>query len=184
VKFATPNATTKEARHNFKMDHEADTLKENGHTIYLVRVALVAGEYKLFDVTGSASAFPFNSIFVVPLNMDLNIAPNSVAYAGRITAKLRERKGEEFRAGPLVPLIDQSVTGMSGGTWDVSVENRAEKDIAYFRTTFPALKEVTIDTKPLPAFDRAAAQRMWEGEAPEPKKTAEAAKAPEQVASK
>ena len=178
VKFAKPNATTKEERQNFKMNSDTDTLQENGHTVYLARVALVAGEYKLFDVTGMASAFPFNSMFVVPLNMDLKVAPDSVVYAGRITAKLRERKGEEFRAGPVIPLIDQSVSGMSGGTWDVAVENMAEKDIAYFRNTFPALKDTTINTQPLPAFDRAAAQRLWEGEAPEPKK------APEQVAAK
>lgn len=184
VKFAKPNATTKEERQNFKMDTDTDTLQENGHTVYLARIALVAGEYKLFDVTGMASAFPFNSLFVVPLNMDVNLAPNSVVYAGRVTAKLRDRKGDEFRAGPMVPLIDQAVTGMSGGTWDVSVDNMAEKDVAYFRTSFPALKDVTIDTKPLPAFDRAAAQRLWEGEAPEPKKATEPAKAPAQVAVK
>lgn len=160
------------------MDEDLDTLQENGRTIYLARIALAAGEYKLYDVTGMARAFPINGFFTVPLNMDVKVAPNSVVYAGRVTAKLRDRKGEEFRAGPLLPLIDQSVAGMSGSTWEVAVENLEEKDIAHFRDTFPALKDVTIETRALPAFDRAAAQRLWDGENTEPKR------APEQVASK
>ncbi|MFC6522400.1 hypothetical protein ACFQAT_24445 [Undibacterium arcticum] len=146
VKFAKPDAQSKKDRQNFKLNKDIDTLRENGRTVYLARVALAAGEYKLFDVTGMASAFPFNSMFVVPLNLDLTVKPNSVTYVGRVTAKLRERKGDEFRAGPLIPLIDQAVTGMSGGTWDVSVDNLEQKDIEHFRAEYPVLNGVAIET--------------------------------------
>ena len=174
----------KEDPHNFKFNKDADSLQENGRTVYLVRLALTGGEYKLYDVTGTASAFPINSFFVVPLNLDLKVQPGSVTYVGRMTAKLRDRVGNEFRAGPVIPLIDQSVSGMSGGTWDVSIDNLAEQDIALFRATYPALNNVTIETSPLPKFDRTAAQRLWDGETPTPQKAAEPAKPAAQVAAK
>lgn len=183
VKTAKQDPQGKEDPHNFKFSKD-DSLQENGHTVYLARLALVGGEYKLYDVTGSASAFPINSLFVVPLNMDLKVKPGSVTYIGRVTAKLRDRVGNEFRAGPVIPLIDQSISGMSGGTWDVSVDNLAEQDIALFRATYPVLNNVAIETSPLPKFDRAAAQRLWDGVPQTPAKAPEPAKPAAQVAAK
>jgi hypothetical protein len=180
VKLAKPGAQSKEDRQNFKLNKDTDTQQVNGRTVYLARIALPPGDYKLMDVEGSANAFPIISLFAVPLNMDLKVKPNSVTYIGRVTAKLRERKDGEFRAGPLVPLIDQSVSGMSGGTWDVSVDNMSPQDLEQFKAAYPALKTVTVETSPLPPFDRAAAQRLWEGDAPEPK----AAEPAKQVAAK
>ncbi|MGB9109836.1 MAG: hypothetical protein WCC39_14235 [Telluria sp.] len=180
VKLEKPGAQTKEDRQNFKFSKDTDAMQENGHDLYLVRLALVAGDYKVVNVTGKASAVPINSLFEVPLLSDLKVKPNSVTYVGRVTAKLRDRVGNEFRAGPVVPLIDQAITGMSGGTWDVSVENAAARDIGLFRAAYPALKDVAIDTAPLPAFDRQAVQRWWDGEV----KTAEPHTPPAQVAAK
>lgn len=183
VKFAQPGAQSKEERQNFKMSEGNDTVTEGGKTVYLARMALVNGAYKLYDVTGMASAFPLHGFFVVPLNVDLQVKPNSVTYVGRITAKMRDRKGDEFRAGPLLPLIDQAVTGFSGSTWDVSIDNQEQKDLALFRANFPVLKDVAIDVAPLPAFDRAAAQLLWDGNFEDTKK-AEPMKPAAQVASK
>lgn len=184
VKMGKLDAQGKPEPLNFKFNKDTDSLQEKGRTVYLVRLALIEGEYKLYDVTGSASAFPINSFFVVPLNLDVKVKPGSVTYVGRMTAKLRDRVGNEFRAGPVIPLIDQSISGMSGGTWDVSIDNLAEQDIALFRATYPVLNNVAIETSPLPKFDRAAAQRMWDGETQTPQKTAEPAKPAAQVAAK
>lgn len=163
VKLEQPNAQSKEERQNFKLDEDEDTVKEGDRIVYLTRMALKPGQYKLGDVTGQAKGFPFIGTFVVPLLMDLEVKPNSITYVGRLTAKLRPRQGEEFRAGPVIPLIDQSVTGLSGGTWDVTTEDLSEKDLALFRSNFPVLTTATIENAPLPPFDRAAVQRWWEG---------------------
>ncbi|TQK04753.1 hypothetical protein [Herbaspirillum sp. SJZ107] len=164
VKLARPNAQSKEERQNFKLDKDVDAVQENGHSIYLVRASLAPGEYKLQEVMGLAKGFPIMGTFIVPLNTDLKVKPGSIVYIGRIKATLRDRVGNEFRAGPLLPLLDQSVAGMSGGTWDVTYENLADKDIGLFRAAYPVLGNVNVETAPLPAFDRAAAQRQWEGE--------------------
>lgn len=171
VKLELPNAKSKEERQNFKLNENEDTVVDGGRVVYLTRMALKPGTYKMGDVTGLARAFPFVGTFVVPLLMDLEVKPNSITYVGRVTAKLRPRQGDEFRAGPVVPLIDQAATGLSGGTWDVTTENMSQRDLALFRAQFPALQSATIETAPLPPFDRAAAQRWWDGDTSSTTKT-------------
>lgn len=171
VKLELPNAKSKEERQNFKLNEDEDTVVSGERVVYLTRMALKPGKYKLGDVTGLAHAFPFVGTFVVPLLMDLEVKPNSITYVGRVTAKLRPRKEDEFRAGPLVPLIDQAATGMSGGTWDVTTDNMSQRDLPLYRAQFPALESAIIETAPLPLFDRAAVQRWWNGDTSLPAKT-------------
>lgn len=178
VHVEKPGAQSKEDRQNFKIDKDTDATRANGQEVYLLRLALVAGEYRLVDVFGMARAFPVNGMFTVPLVANLKVKPNSVTYIGRVTAKLRKRAGGEFRAGPVIPLLDQAIAGMSGGTWDIAIENLADQDVGLFRAAYPVLNNVNIDTAALAPFDRAAAQRWWEGESAPADKAAEPATAP------
>jgi hypothetical protein len=170
VNIEKPNAQSKQERQNFKLDKDADTIKtEDGHTLFLVRMALEPGPYKLMAVTGMARAFPINGFFQVPLIADFNLKPGSVVYLGRVTATLRSRESGEFRAGPLIPLIDQAIAGMSNSTWDVTIDDRSETDLALFRQTFKAVDSASIVKSPLPPFDRVAAQRWWDNSSPKDK---------------
>jgi hypothetical protein len=163
VNVEKPNAQNKQDRQNFKVDKNEDAfVSEDGRTLFLTRMALEPGQYQLVAVTGFARAFPISAIFQVPLVTDFNLQPGSITYLGRVSASLRARKSGEFRAGPLLPLIDQSVAGMSTSTWDVTIENRADVDVPLYHKTFKALTSVSIATAPLPPFDRAAAQRWWD----------------------
>ncbi|ADJ27951.1 hypothetical protein [Nitrosococcus watsonii] len=160
VKLEKPNAQSNQDRQNFKLAKNTDAVEENGHTIYMARIALEPGLYKLAEVSGQANAFPFyGTTFMVPLLLDLEVAPHSVTYIGRVTAELWPRQEGEFRAGSIIPLIEQSVAGISTGTWDITVDDRSEKDIALFRANYPALATIPINSNPLPSFDRAALQR-------------------------
>lgn len=163
VNVEKPNAQNKQDRQNFKVDKDQDAfVSEDGRTLFLTRMALEPGQYRLMAVTGLARAFPINAMFQVPLVTDFNAQPGSITYLGRISATLHHRKEGEFRAGPLIPLIDQSVAGMSTSTWDVDIENRSDIDVPLYQKTFAALKSATIATTPFPPFDRAAAQQWWE----------------------
>jgi hypothetical protein len=170
IGFETPTAQSSDDRHIFRVNKHADAVQDNGKTVYLARLAFVGGEYKLQSVMGMASAFPFNAMFVVPLGIDVKVKPNSVTYVGRLKAQMRRREKGEFRAGPVVPLIDQAAAGMVRSTWEVSVDNNAEKDLALFRENYPVLKGVNVETGPMLKFDRAVAQRLWEGTSPGDKK--------------
>jgi hypothetical protein len=163
VNVEKPNAQSKQDRQNFKMDKDQDIfVSEDGHTLILTRMALEPGQYRLMAVMGFARAFPISALFQVPLVTDFNVQPRSITYLGRVSATLRSRKSGEFRAGPLFPLIDQSVAGMSTSTWDVTIENRADVDVPLYQKTFKALTAASIATMPLPPFDRAAAQAWWD----------------------
>ncbi|WP_460838679.1 hypothetical protein [Noviherbaspirillum agri] len=146
-------------------------------------MALEPGKYRLAEIMGNANAFPIASLFVVPLYLDLDVSPNSITYVGRVTAKLRPRQEGEFRAGPLVPLIDQAVAGMSTGTWDVTVDDRSEKDVALFKANYPVLGNASVNRELLPPFDRVAVQRLWDGQQDEKQPAkAQSVKAPAVVA--
>ena len=158
-----PNGTVSGEMFGFHFTEDADAVIEDTHKIYLARFSLDAGNYQLLRVLGDANAFPFHGWFDVPLLAPLTATAGSVTYVGRVTAKLRPRENNEFRAGPLIPLVDQALTGVSTSTWDITIDNQADKDLALFRQTFPALVDTQIAVASLPPFDREAAQKAWEG---------------------
>ena len=162
VNVERPSAQSKQDRQNFVLDKDKDSVKdEGGHTLFLVRMALEPGPYQLSAVTGFAAAFPISGTFEVPLLADFNVQPRTIVYVGRVTATLRSRESGEFRAGPVIPLIDQSVSGMSRSTWDVTINDRSDKDVPLLRQKFKALESASIISSPLPSFDRMAIQRWW-----------------------
>ena len=158
-----PNGSDKEEALGFRITENVDAVAEEGHKIYLARVALAPGQYKVVHVFGDANAFPFHGFFFVPIFEPLVVTPGSITYIGRVSATLRPRADGEFRAGPLLPLIDQSVTGVSVSTWEINIDNKSEQDLALYRSTYPFLAGAQIAVAPLPPFDRAAAQRRWDG---------------------
>lgn len=147
---------------NFKLNPKNDAIKEDGRDVYLVRMALEPGQYRLQDIFGMAGAFPINCALDIPLQLDFNLAPGTIAYAGRIKAVWRKREGNEFRAGPVLPLLDQSICGASDGTFDVEVMNAADKDIALFKNNFSVLNGANITTQTLPPFDKERARQWWD----------------------
>lgn len=165
ISFEKPNTTTDQPDiHKFGIKNSDSVESKNGSNIYILSMDLEPGKYKLRGISGHANAFPFLGTFFIPLHMDIQIQKNAVIYAGRVKAELRPRQGNEFRAGPALPLIDQSATGLSSGTFDVAVEDLSQEDISLFRTTYSALGNAKIDTALLPPFDRTKVQLWWEND--------------------
>jgi hypothetical protein len=90
----------------------------------------------------------------VPLLLPMDLPPGKVVYAGRIEAVNRPRAGDELRAGPVVPLVDEAAAGYSGGAFDVRVVDASAEDLAFFKQEFPALRDHTIETMLWPAWVR------------------------------
>ena len=129
---------------------------------YLLRFELAPGDYVIHGMHAMTFSFPFTGNFLLPLHIPLTSRDGGVYYLGHVQAVVRERVGEEFRAGPVIPLIDQAVAGASGGTFEIAVSDRQEADEAAFRARFPALQGVMVKKAILPAFDRAKAQEWWQ----------------------
>lgn len=146
----------------FRVDKDAGDTASELHNKFLLRMALEPGHYELISIFGNANAFPFNGFFRLPLLMDIDVPANSVTYIGRVNAVLRPRTGNEFRAGSVIPLIDQAATGVSGSTFDVVTADASQDDLPEFVTKFPVLSQTEIQKSLLPAFNRDKAQIWWE----------------------
>jgi hypothetical protein len=150
-----------EDRLNFVLDQAAKSETAAGND-YLVRMELENGKYVLRSMTGFSRSFPIMGTFTAPLHFKIDSQDKGLLYIGHIDAFVRERVGEEFRAGLVIPLIDQAVTGFANGTWDITISDRYDADVAAFRKKFPALANIEVKKSILPAFDRKVAQEWWE----------------------
>lgn len=131
-------------------------------TTYLVRFRADDSFRSVVGMNALASSFPFNGFYFVPLNATLDDDAPGVYYLGAVKATIRERKDNEFRAGPVIPLIDQAVTGASTGTFDITIADQYEKDLQLFKTAFPVLSGAEVTKKLLSPWDRSKAQLAWE----------------------
>jgi hypothetical protein len=127
-------------------------------------MSLPPGKYVVRGISGSSGIFPVRGNFFVPMHSGIEVKPKSVVYIGQVQAKVRERneQAKEFRAGAVIPLIDQAVTGFSSGTWEISIRDGFNEDMGKFKNAFPVLVPATVTKQILPAFDRNKAQVWWE----------------------
>lgn len=157
-------ATGKVENIRFEIDDKArneTNLPSEGNT-YFLRMELDPGDYVIRAMFSKSSSFMVLGWFKTPLNIKMAAPGKGVFYLGRVNATVRERQGDEFRAGTMVPLIDQAVVGASTGTFDVDISDNWQKDGPAFLAKFPALQNADIQSTILPPFDRPLAQRLWE----------------------
>jgi len=129
---------------------------------YVFRGLVKPGKYVVRGITGMSQHFPIVANFFVPLHCEITIESGKVIDLGKVVAKVRERTGNEFKAGASIPLIDQAVAGFSGGTFDVQITAESEEDIQRLKSLFPVLRGTTIVAMTMPAFNRDKAQKWWE----------------------
>lgn len=157
-------ATDKSGRFNFKTDDKGRWVErdEESGNKYLVRMQLPPGQYEIVGMTALTKHFPIVGTYFAPIHAHLDVQPGgSITYLGHVDATIRERKGNEFKAGPSIPLIDQAVAGASTGTFDIVVTDAFDAEEPVFRSTFAGLKDATIRKSVLPPWDRTLAQKWW-----------------------
>lgn len=130
--------------------------------LQLIRIEVTKGDYILRGFNAGYNAFILYGSFFVPIHENITIDKHGVYYLGNIDAVVRKRQGNEFKAGPSLPIIDQGLVGASGGTFDIKISDNYEEDIKIFKNKFAALKSVNIAKKILPEFNRPRAQEWWE----------------------
>lgn len=173
IRVQKENAQGNEGLVVFYMDQDAGKPESELNNKFWFRLPMEPGEYKLRSIAGMANAFPFIGFFEIPLLLKFSVSKDSVVYIGHIETTLRPRQGDEFRAGPVIPLVDQGITGISGGTFDVTIKDESASEIANFVSLFPVLNGTQIKTSILPAWNRSKAQLFWENNGTEQGKTTE-----------
>ena len=111
---------------------------------YLVSLQLSPGLYSIEEIAGGSGVFPVAGRYSFPIHAQFQIHQNRVTYIGNIEMVNRERKDDEPRSGGILPLIDQSVTGFSDGTFDVSISDSYDKDTKAFKEQFKLLSNHEI----------------------------------------
>ncbi len=167
------NWGAKESSLKFQLNRKTGTTETNGQLEYLASLALSPGRYHFEGISGIAAAFPFVGNFFIPVVSDFEVKPDSVSYLGHLKAIMRPRREGEFRAGSVIPLIDQAASGMISHSWDIAIDDQSAADLASFRKHVPALESLEVHVEPMPPWDRAAAQLRWDGQSEqEPKQDA------------
>lgn len=138
------------------------TVPDTAKNTYVFRGLVKPGKYVVRGINGMSSHFPINGSFFVPLHCEIAIEAGKVIDLGKVVATVRERTGNEFKAGPSIPLIDQAVAGFSGGTFDIRISAQSAEELQRLKSLFPALRGTVIVAQTLPPFDRAKAQQWWE----------------------
>lgn len=142
---------------------DGDTYINNpNNNTYIFRGLFKPGKYVVRGITGMTSSFPFMGNYFVPLHCEIEVPAGQVIDLGKVVATIRERAGNEFRAGPVIPLVDQAVMGFSGGTFEVQMQANQEAELHRLKSIFPALQNATIVAQAMPPFDRNKAQQWWE----------------------
>jgi len=138
-----------------------DESETNQYEEAVVSFSLPPGKYQLrtLGVASQSLLTPGNGM--VPVYTRFDVKPQQVVYLGRIEAVRRERKNDsELRAGIVIPLIDQAVSGYSGGTFDVVIRDSYENDLATLRKLYPALEKVQVTKAVLPKWRKPSDEDM------------------------
>lgn len=112
---------------------------------YLVSMKCVPGEHRFQNIGGSSSHFPIYGSFVIPVSNSFDIQPGKVVYLGRIEAVNRKRVGNQPRAGSVIPLLDQGVSGFGGGSWHIKIYDNYEEDVAAFKQKYPFIGNYAVE---------------------------------------
>lgn len=121
---------------------------------YLVSAQLPPGRHVLRHILGVSESALVEGSFCIPLLLGFELPEGKIVHLGRIEAVNRPRSENELRAGIVIPLIDQAVTGFANGTFDVRVTPASQDDIALFKQRYPALQSRHIECVSLPSWDR------------------------------
>lgn len=148
--------------------HEVDFLGKNetlspatGNS-YLVRLELEPGEYRILGLTSIGQSMFITSPYFTPLLSSISVREPGFFYLGHIEGVIRERKGDEFHAGGILPTQEQRLTGGFGGTWDVMITNQWAEDQGKYQTRFPAIAQASVQPTVLAPYNRNAAQAWWD----------------------
>jgi hypothetical protein len=127
----------------------------DGVLYHMVSLPLPKGRYRIVFMRGFGvleqhidkidSGDSWLGSFDWPQSHPFEITTAGVTYLGRVNMHLRERQNEsEPRAGGMFGILEQRVTGFYPGTFDVTISDSYESDLAMFSGRYPSLKGMQV----------------------------------------
>lgn len=145
---------------NIKFDCANSVLESpEGYLDHLISMQLPPGDYTLTNFSGSSTIGGKASVWVPPgsfswnFSAEFNLIPNKIVYLGRMEAINRDRIGNEKQSGSTIPLIPQSVSGFSRGTFDLKCIDMFEEDLNNILRSYQWVREYHIEKNILNLVD-------------------------------
>ena len=120
---------------------------------YIFSLASEPGVAELSLMRFLRQAFLINGVADLPFKQEIVFPENEIVYIGNINASIIPREKGQPRAGSVIPLIDQSVTGFSSGTFVVEISDNYDEDIELITKKFPYLAGKNITKMILPEWE-------------------------------
>jgi hypothetical protein len=98
-------------------------------------------------------ALLINGLAEIQFKQEITFPEKGIVYIGNIDATIVPRQEEQHRAGPVIPLIDQAVTGFSSGTFIVEVTDNYNEDMKLIIEKYPYLADKKITKMILPKWE-------------------------------
>lgn len=125
---------------------------DNESKEYIFSLASEPGAAELSLMRFLRQAFLINGVADLQFKQEIVFPENEIVYIGNINASIIPREKGQPRAGLLIPLIDQSVTGFSSGTFIVDISDNYDEDIELITKKFPYLTGKNITKMILPEW--------------------------------
>lgn len=123
---------------------------KNQFNEYIISFQLKPGDYILVNLSAHSGLFPVMGTFIVPMDKQLTISEHKIIYFGHVDATIVDRTSDDqLRAGPVIPVLDQAVTGASTGTFVVDITDRYDDDIALLKSKYSYLTSTIIENRTL-----------------------------------
>ncbi len=118
---------------------------ENVSNDFIFSLSSTPGAAELSSMNLLSRSLLINGNAQLPFKQEIVFPDSGIVYIGNITATIVPREDDQPRAGSVIPLIDQSVTGISSGTFVVDIADNFEQDKEAMIKKFPFLqgKEIT-----------------------------------------
>jgi hypothetical protein len=118
--------------------------------IFLVTQQIQPGKYAITNLYGFSRQFPVVGQINFEVDAPIEVAPNSVIYLGRISAINKEKSDiDDQSAGPIIPLIDQAVTGFATSTLKLSLTDQYAEDVEALRRDYASMQTIEVLRNPL-----------------------------------
>ena len=109
-----------------------------------INFKLPPGEYSIFEIFGEGQETGIESTFDFYCDINFQLEHNSIVYIGHLDMVNRKRKKGEQRSGYIIPLFDQFWGGFATGTMDITILDRSDEEIEYFKKIYPVLRNYEI----------------------------------------
>jgi hypothetical protein len=126
---------------------------DNESKEYIFSLASEPGVAELSLMRFLRQAFLISGMADLQFKQEITFPENEIVYIGNINASIIPREEGQPRAGSVIPLIDQSVTGFSSGTFVVEISDNYDEDIKLITEKFPYLVGKNITKMILPEWE-------------------------------